>query len=114
MSENLGSGIYLDEQLDFEISGTGDIETVSGVGELQKDLSIQMIFQLDQYRGSPPTENTREKVASDVIQLMELDTRVDSVITSRLSVTFSDDNKSIEINAPARTNDGVQDLVFNI
>lgn len=113
-NENLGAGIYLDEYLDFDVDETGDLRAAFGTDELQKDLSIQMIFELDQYRGSPPTKNTRSKVASDVIELAELDPRVEDVPRDSISVSFSDDNMDLFIDLSVITESGEQELVFEI
>lgn len=114
MTEEFGSGIYLDEVLDFEISPDGDIKSVAGTSELEKDLSVQMIFQLDQYRGQPPGSNITEKVADDVVTLAELDPRVRDVPSNNVSVTFSEDREQISVELTAVTIDGEQNLVFDV
>ena len=114
MSEEFGSGIYLDEVLDFEIDPTGDIKSIGGTSELQKDLSVQMIYELDQYTGAPPKSNIDEKIADAVITLAELDPRVESVYSDSISVSFSDDREQISVNVSLQTIDGEQNLVFDV
>jgi hypothetical protein len=41
MSESFGSGISLDEKLDFEVDETGDIKAERGIDELQRTLRFR-------------------------------------------------------------------------
>lgn len=102
MSENLGAGFYLDQSFDLSVDETGDMKSASGISELEKDLSLQMAFQLREYLGTPPSENIKSKVASDAITLAELDTRVDSV--ESIDVNYNDDHTTIMLEMSVRTN----------
>lgn len=111
---DFGTGIYLDEQLDFVVSPTGDLKTKTGADELQKDLSYNMILNLQQYLGQPPSGNLEEKVAGTARRVAEADTRIDSVLSEQTKVTFSPDREEIELIMVIRSDDAEQELVFNV
>lgn len=114
MVRELGAGLYLDEYLDFSVDTTGDLRGASGVSELEKDLAIQMILGLDQYVGQPPSGNLEEKVAATARAIAEADVRVASVRTGLTEVDFSSDRQEITINMTVVTDDGEQNLVFDV
>lgn len=50
--DNLGSGIKLTEDWDMDIDPTGDISTVSGRKELQKDLAMLLAIRQNEVLGN--------------------------------------------------------------
>lgn len=83
-----GGGIFLNEQeeggvtaypFDFEVDETGDIRTVEGERELQKDISFNMSRTLNNFLGdriTPERENVIKGATSDVL---ENEQRIDEV-----------------------------------
>jgi hypothetical protein len=111
---SFGSGIYLDEQLDFSVDSTGDIRGESGVSELQKDLAFQMIISLNKYLGQPPSGNLAEKVAGTAERVAEVDNRIKFVDSSKTEVSFSSDREEITLKITAKTDNGEQNLIFDV
>jgi hypothetical protein len=114
MVEPFGSGIYLDSQLDFSVDPTSDIQTSSGVDELEKDLSIAMIVNLQQFLGRPPSGNLETKVFTAAKNVALGDTRVLRVNSNRSDISFSDNREKINIIMAVKTRSGEQELVFNV
>ncbi len=114
MSENLGSGVFLDERFDFSVDPTGDLKSTSGLNELQKDLAFQMVINLEQFIGQPPTGNLQEKVAGTAKRVAEADSRVRYVLEGDTEVIFSDDREEITLKMTAQTRDEQQNLIFDI
>lgn len=114
MVEELGRGIYLDQQLDFDITNTGDIRmTTTGSKELQKDIAFQLKLILQPYLGSRLRPNTKSEIKSDTISTLLSDNRVESVDRSSISIRETGLN-SLAVSAVANTRDGQQELVFRI
>lgn len=114
MSDNFGAGIHLDEQFDFAVDTTGDIQSDRGVIELQKDLSFQMVISLSKYLGQAPTGNLPEKVAGTARRVAEVDDRVRFVDSSKTEVSFSTDRQEITLKIFVQTDDGEQELIFDV
>jgi hypothetical protein len=114
MSENLGAGIALDEQLDFGVDPSGDVESSSGPIELRKDLAIQMIIGLDRYIGEPPSGNIEAKVAGSAKQIALNDPRVLSVRDDSIIVNYSTRREEISIEMNVITEDGEIPFVFDV
>lgn len=112
MVEVLGSGIALDEQLDFSVNSSGDLKSVSGSSELEKDLAFQMIISLSKYVGQPPSGNLNEKVAGTASRVARADRRVNSVTDS--NVTYSRDRREITVEMTVTTRNAQRALVFNV
>jgi len=114
MTEELGSGVFLDEQFDFSVGPTGDLKNTSGLNELQKDLAFQMVINLSRYLGQPPSGNLPEKIAATAERVAEVDSRVKFVISEDTQVSFSEDREEITLKMTAQTRDGQQNLIFDI
>jgi hypothetical protein len=116
MSDEFGAGIALDEDLDFTISGTGDLGTTDGLDELEKDLSFQLTFSLRQHLGERRGENLKAEVKNTAKQVVELDSRVREFNESRSTVTFPDrGTESIKITIPIITEDNDSyEFVFEV
>lgn len=70
MADDLGSGIALDQELDFIVDATGDLEHASGVDEVRKDLAFNLIRELSSFEGrlqNRETEADAEIVAQRTI-----------------------------------------------
>lgn len=114
MSDPFGAGVYLDEQLDFSVDSTGDLEGESGVDELQKDLAFQMVISLSKYLGQPPSGNLNEKISGTARRVAEIDSRVDFVDSRKTEVSFSTDRQEITLKMVVETNDVEQQLIFDV
>jgi hypothetical protein len=116
MSEEFGAGIALDEDLDFTISGTGDLGTASGRDELEKDLSFQLIFSLRQHLGELVSDNLKAEVKNTAKQVVELDERVREFNESKSTVTFPDrGSETIKITIPVIIEDNDSyEFVFEV
>jgi hypothetical protein len=111
--ENLGSGLYLDSNLDFDPNETGDLRTVSGSEELQKDLAFQLIYVLQEYIGPPLEPAIRSEIKSKTVDTVLADERVDSIDRGSLTVRKPDKN-SIVIQADVVADGDKEELVFNL
>lgn len=114
MATDFGSGIHLDELFDFSVDPAGDIQADRGLNELQKDLAFQMVINLDQYRGQPPSGNLGAKVLATARRVAESDARIDSIDEEASTVSFSDDREEITLKMIVQTRDGEQELVFEV
>lgn len=114
MSDQLGEGLYIDQNLDFGVGQSGDIQTSSGVDELQKDLAIQMIINLDEYVGSRPADNTKAQISRRAIETALDDSRVQSVRSGSVTVDFSQRNEEISVSMTMITENGEIPLVFEV
>lgn len=114
MSEdNLGSGLYLDQTLDLSVNTTGDIQTVSGSKELQKDLSFQLLILLKGYTGQPLTPEVRSEIKDTTIDALLSDSRVDSVNRGAIAVQRVGQS-SIKLEVLLTALGGSQEFVFTI
>jgi len=114
MVDELGSGPALDQYLDLDIDATGDLRSASGVSELEKDLSFQMIINLSRYLGSAPTGNLETQVAGTAKRVALADERVSSVSDDKTVVEFSEDREELTVRLTVRTVGGQSELVFNV
>lgn len=112
---SFGSGPALDEDLDFSIDSGGDIDESSGIDELTKDLSVQLIFALEQFLGRPPTASVKSEVKNVTTQTLSADSRVQFVSSESIDVDIDRISKNIDIDVSIITIDGEEfDLVFEV
>lgn len=115
MTENLGSGVRLDKDFDISIDRTGDVETVSGLNELEKDLSMQMAFSLNQFVGAPPSDDTRSSAKRVVAQVLNADERIQRIVTGSITVEWSGPKRrQIDVGATVVASEQEQELVFRV
>lgn len=113
--ENLGSGQYLDETLDFEVDTTGDIRASDGLEELEKDLAFQMIISLSQFLGEPPTPETEADIRRMAYRVAAADIRISFVARDNITVEWNHNSREMEVSVPVTTNtDEEYELVFNV
>lgn len=111
----LGSGPSLDEDFDFSIHPTGDLNISGGRKELNKDLSFQLTFSLKKYLGSTPTTNVEAEATDTAIKVIEADQRVRTVLQGRTSATLSEDSRELTVDATFITIDGEEyEYVYTI
>lgn len=114
MADEFGSGIFLDEQFDFSVGSTGDLENTSGIDELQKDLAFKMVLNLEQFLGQPPSGNLTAKVADVASRVAIADVRVDSVVEDSIDIQFSETRDELTVKLAVRTGEGEQNLIFDV
>lgn len=113
--ENLGSGQYLDEDLDFEVDTTGDIRASDGQEELEKDLSFQMIISLSQFLGEPPTAEVESEIKRMAYRVAVADVRISGVNRAEIDVEWAESMKQFDVSVPVTTNtDEEHELVFEV
>jgi len=109
---DFGSGPTLDENLDFTITTTGDIETGSGDDELAKDLAFRIHRAFEDIElGMQFTESAKEDLRIDIGVALGEDARVESVSDITLVQNASDRNQ-LDIGVTVETADGPFDLVI--
>ena len=119
MSEDLyGSGPYLDEGFDFEVATDGDLRINSGLSELEKDLSFQMVISLSPLIGMRPTKNFEVKLRDRATRVALADERIDSVekddVIVREVTESGEQNVEYELVLPVVVSGEYQELVFGI
>lgn len=115
MTTEYGGGIFLTSELDFELNETGDIRTVRGIDELEKDIAFQTIQALDEFIGRPKTRRTKSIIETRIKRIIQLEPRVDER-TSEISLRYPETKpNTIEVTVSVRTTqDEEQELVFLI
>jgi hypothetical protein len=111
--DSLGSGLYLDQTLDFDINTTGDLRSSSGSAELEKDLSFQLLIILDGVKGQPLTPALRADVKDLTTNTLLSDSRVQSVDQGSMQVS-KPNPEAIRINAVVTALGTEQELVFRV
>lgn len=116
MTERFGAGFALDENLDFDITPTGDLRGERGLSELQKDLAFQLHFFLQDFLGAKPTEETKTNVLAEVKDVVTRDSRVRSFVDEEASVSFfGNRNTGIKATVPiVTTNDESYEFVAEV
>jgi len=109
----LGSGPALDETFDFTIANDGDLNSSSGLEELQKDLGFQMAFLLSEFEGQPLTPDVFSDVRSIARRIALSDDRVTSVNDSNFRVE-QDENETIKITMTVGTTFEERELVVTL
>lgn len=107
-----GAGPYLTQDLDWEVDSTGDVRTIDGVEELEKDMALFSIAALQSILGRPESAETRGQMQSTVNDILSADPRVDDVIS--VDVRFIGRRNEAEIITEVVTDSGEQELVFEV
>jgi len=118
MSDKLGAGIKLTEDWDLEVSPTGDIATVSGRSELEKDLAMITAVYFDKHLGEtiePRKEaNTLKSIETAVKRILRQEERVQRIlnVTARPNPSITDSIVvEVEVVADDRSN---HDLIIEV
>lgn len=109
----LGAGPALDETFDFTVSSDGDVESSSGLEELQKDLAFQMAFLLRDFEGEPLTPDVLSDIRSIARRAALSDERVTSVNDNNFRVE-QDENETITITMTIGTTFEERELVVTL
>lgn len=107
-----GSGPYLTQDFDWEVTNTGDIRATFGTRELEKDIALFSVAALQQVVGRQQDANTRGRIKSIVIDVLNNDPRVDSV--ANVNVRFLSRRNEAEVTCDVITDNNEQELVFTL
>lgn len=108
--EELGSSPALDENFDFIVDSSGDVEDSDGLNELEKDLSFASAFRLEDFIGQPLTPTTRQKVENAVEEVFDREERIDSV----QNIEVEQANYGFDVQSGAIVNGEQQTLIFPV
>jgi hypothetical protein len=111
--ENLGSGIELTQSFDFTLTPDGDIATVSGTEEINKDIAFQLSIILSPFEGSRLTPSVKNKIKSRTIDTLNSDNRVNTVDSSSITVRGVGDG-TIRVDANYFAGGTQQELIFEL
>jgi len=112
---SFGNGPSLDDDFDFTISSTGDLTVAREAEELNKDLSMQLTVVLQEFLGETPGTNVETRALSKAIEVVELDTRIDSVQQETSSVTLSSNGRELTTDLDIITRNGnVENFSFTV
>lgn len=109
----LGAGVKLDRQFDIDIDNTGDVDSVSGAAELEKDAAIQTSNSVRQDIGTISDEATALRLRDRVYDVLLADSRVQAVNRLNLSAT-GNSTEEMRVDAELSTIAGTEDLVFEL
>lgn len=114
MADELGRGLYLDEQLDLDVDTTGDIRsTTGGSNELEKDLAFQLILVTQDLIGQRASKEVKVLLKDRAIGVAQSDTRVRAVNKGAVDVQQTG-RESYSVTMSVVTQDGEQELVFEL
>lgn len=108
-----GAGIKLTRNWDLEIDNTGDIATVFGIDEFEKDVAYISAKTLHEYVGEPVSILTEKEIEQALIRVLREDERIDTII--ELDVYRAGSTDEVEVDGRIESNRGVEyDLVFEV
>jgi len=121
MSEDrFGSGIHIhgnarggQYEWDFDISESGDIRTVSGLDELQKDIAFRAAVNLEDTIGGPLTPTKMNRIRSIIRSTIEEEDRVRRIIQLDVSRVDGRPN-TVQVNSTLNTVEGTAELIFEV
>lgn len=106
-----GGGIFLAQDWDLEVDETGDIRTVEGVAELEKDLAFYTARVLRPVEGLPQNPQTRSVIQARIERAINTEPRVRSILS--LDISYPD-RQTVEVITTVSTVEGNQELVFEV
>lgn len=101
--DTYGAGPTLDEDLDFSIDPTGDIESLGGLTELEKDLGWQLKVSLRRFEGESSNTNVESKAQDTAEKVAEADGRITTVDSRRSDAVVKDNGRTIEVTLVVNT-----------
>lgn len=108
-----GAGPALGQNLDFDVTSTGDIRTEQDLDELEKDLAFQTIVNVQDLIGRAMTQNYQSKLKFHVRDALINDPRV--VQITNLQLNFLPSQDEVEVVASIVTDDQEEhELVFPV
>lgn len=110
---NFGGGIFLSTDWDLDVDESGDVRTVTGEDELQKDVAFQTASALEDVRGGPQSPDLRSETINAIKNILVEEPRVDRILSIDVREAGEDLDKMeviIEVNADLTQ----QELVFEV
>lgn len=112
MSEELGGGIYLDPDFDFEVDSTGDLRTSTDLDELGKDISFNVATELQGELGRRVDTTTQKRINLIVQNELIEDPRIGSI--NDVTVRQLLPNDGYEVVANCNTVGRTVELIFEV
>lgn len=111
---DFGAGVSLNEDWDFQVDSSGDLATVSGEQELQKDVAFNVARNWGDSIGRRVDSATQKRIQVTARDVLLNDPRIESI--TNLDVRRIEDNlNQFEVVATVNTFvDGTFDLVFEV
>lgn len=126
MSGEFGAGIFLDPDIDFEVDESGDIRTITGEREFQKDIAFFVKYELEREIEDEDGNITRhsqigQRLDATTLKRIEIiaedtllnDPRVDSINSLDAREVDENDNR-VELVADVDAELGPQELVIEV
>lgn len=113
MSNNdLGGGIALDDDFDFEVDETGDIRKTTGRAELEKDIAYATAYALQAQLGQRVDGTAKKQVELIVRNVLIEEVRITDI--NRVNVIELPELDGYEIATNADSDAGPVELVFEV
>jgi len=120
MATDFGSGIYLTStkdvppSWDMQVTNSGDIRTVSGAQELEKDVALSTTIRVGEEIGNHITPVVRNRIRARILDAFDDDDRINTVLLLEVNEVPDDKNK-LEVVAQVNTvEDEEIELVFEV
>jgi hypothetical protein len=107
-----GGGIDLTKELDIDLNTVGDVQTISGRDELEKDVSLQSIIAVEPINGRQKTSETKTDLKRVIRDAIVADPRISEF--RDISVSFIDGADEAEVVTTIVSSDEEQELVFSL
>ena len=117
MSDNFGGGIYLttntdqDPNWDLQVNEAGDIRTVTGNDELQKDVAFATAVRVQDSIGERLEPIVLNRIRAQVRGALNEEDRIDTVVIVEARESGTD---TVEVVAEARAGTDAVELVFEV
>jgi len=109
----LGSGIALDQNFDFDVDETGDLRVAEGADELSKDISFALVSALEGLIGAPKTPEIKRKIRDRSRRVALADDRVQAASADSISVSETS-RDTFRVSMSVVTIAGTEELVFEL
>ena len=118
MSDNFGGGIYLTDNSDLaptwdlDVDESGDIRTVTGIDELNKDVAYATAVEIqDTAIGERLEPVVLRRIKAIVRSVFQDEERIDNILIVNAREAGMD---TVEVVAEVRANDETIELVFEV
>ncbi len=106
-----GAGIELTQDLDLKVDSTGDISSVDGIDELEKDLAFRLFRVFTNQVGELFSAKDKSRARRSARVTINRDPRVQDVISVDVERVSED---TVRIDADVRAGDAVEQFVFEV
>lgn len=107
-----GGGIDLTQDLDIDLNNVGDVQTISGQDELEKDVSLQSLIAIEPINGRQKTNQTKTNLKRAIRGAIVEDPRIQRL--ENITVSFIDGTNEVEVVTRVVSSDEEQELVFSL